>query len=188
MVVGDSNVDKIKMVGKRGVACISCHARHIKCSGDGENPCEECIVSGREEECSYAERKRSGPPRGWSSERERMCLELCHQVDEAQRELVEERKKLTSLQQELDEAQKELADERKKRAKTEDNMQMMVAYYKDALRKQSMKRGCDMVFTDESGPPEFGLSLGGAMEAAAELLPVIPVLSSPSLMRKRRPR
>merc|ERR1712188_67099 len=51
-------------------SCLGCRKRHIKCHGNGVDPCPSCEAHG--ECCTYPKRRRAGPRKGWLQEREKL--------------------------------------------------------------------------------------------------------------------
>jgi len=67
-------------------SCLGCRKRHIKCHGNGVDPCPSCESHG--ECCVYPKRRRAGPRKGWLQEREKLyqdaLLELAAANDRIQ--------------------------------------------------------------------------------------------------------
>lgn len=67
-------------------SCLGCRKRHIKCHGNGVDPCPSCDSHG--ECCVYPKRRRAGPRKGWLQEREKLyqdaLLELAAANDRIQ--------------------------------------------------------------------------------------------------------
>jgi len=63
------------------VSCEKCRSRHIKCTGNGKEPCPTCRNGG--DECYYPPRLKAGPRRGWIEEHKRNYSEACADLEKA---------------------------------------------------------------------------------------------------------
>ena len=142
----------------------------MKCSGDGVNPCPECISAGRAENCCYPPKGKCGPKRGWIREQRQLYEEVCAEL-EVERAKKKPREEAT-LRTELADTQGRLAEANAYIRKLEHALQAL----------QRKKDGDGTTFWDD----ESSLPTSQALPLLAEFCTTVNDRSHSASKRRRR--